>query len=290
MSEQVVITNGELTARIDPLGAELVSLTDATGAEWMTDADPAFWTGHAPLLFPIVGRLNGDVLRAGGREYPMSQYGFARKSMWSVVGAGADAVTFRLGDSGQTRVQFPYAFDLAVLYAIEGATLSTVVRVCNPGDQPLPFSFGFHPAFAWPLPGGCDKTGHSITFDQPEPQDIRRLDADGLLATRESTPIDGRTLPLDPGLFAADALIWDHLASRRLEYRSRAGPWLEAEFDLPQLGIWQKPGANFICIEPWAGHADPAGFAGEFADKPGIVPLPPGSERSFRMDVTLHHR
>lgn len=289
MSQQVVITSGDLTARIDPLGAELVSLTDSAGAEWMTDADPAFWTGHAPLLFPIVGRLNGDVLRVDGQEYPMNQHGFARKSLWEVVGAGADAVTFRLGDSGATRAQYPFAFDLAVLYALEGATLSTVVRVGNPGDVPLPFSIGFHPAFAWPLPGGGAKAGHTITFDQAEPQDTRRLDTGGLLATSEPTPIRERSLALGPALFAADALIWDHLASRRLEYCSPAGPWLEMAFDLPQLGIWQKPGANFICIEPWAGHADPAGFAGEFVSKPGIVVLAPGEERSFRMDVTLHH-
>jgi galactose mutarotase-like enzyme len=289
MSQPVVITSGDLTARIDPLGAELVSLTDASGAEWMTDADPAFWTGHAPLLFPIVGRLAGDVLRVDGQEFPMNQHGFARKSMWEVVGAGADGVTFRLGDSGQTRAQYPFAFDLAVLYSLEGLTLSTVVRVNNPGDQPLPFSIGFHPAFAWPLPGGGDKAGHAITFDRPEPQDIRRLDSKGLLATSEPTPIRDRTLALDPALFAADALIWDHLASRRLEYRSPQGPWLEVAFDLPQLGIWQKPGANFICIEPWQGHADPAGYTGEFAAKPGIVSLAPDEERSFRMDVTVHH-
>jgi galactose mutarotase-like enzyme len=109
-----------------------------------------------------------------------------------------------------------------------------------------------------------------------------------MLAGSEPTPIRERSLPLDPALFAADALIWDQLASRRLVYRSPAGPWLEVTFDLPQMGIWQKPGANFICIEPWAGHADPAGFSGEFADKPGIVSLAPGEERSFRMDVCVH--
>jgi galactose mutarotase-like enzyme len=289
MSEPVVITNGDLTARIDPLGAELVSLTDAAGAEWLTDADPAFWTGHAPLLFPIVGRLAGDTLRVDGREYAMRQHGFARRMRWDVVGAGRDAVTFRLSDTAETRDRYPFAFALAVLYAVEGTTLSTIVRVSNPGDGPLPFAFGFHPAFAWPLPGGGDKAGHAVTFEYEEPQAIRRLDTGGLLATSEPTPLEGRRLPLDPALFAANALIWDQLASRRLEYRSPDGPWLEVTSDLPQLGIWQKAGANFICIEPWAGHADPAGYSGEFTAKPGIVTLLPGEERSFRMDVTLHH-
>lgn len=288
MSAPVVITSGDLTARIAPLGAELLSLTDRAGREYMTDADPAFWAGHAPLLFPIVGRLNGDSLRVDGRDYPMRQHGFARRLVWEIVGAGEDAVTFRRTDTAETRAQYPFAFDLAVLYALEENRLSTVVRVSNTGDAPLPFSFGFHPAFAWPLPGGGDKAGHSITFDQPEPQDIRRLNGDGLIAHHAPTPVAGRTLALDEALFAEDALIWDHLASRRLEYRSPEGPWLEVAFDLPMLGIWQKPGAKFICIEPWQGLADPAGFDGEFAAKPGIILLAPGAEARLTMDVTVH--
>jgi galactose mutarotase-like enzyme len=288
MSAPVVITSGDLTARIAPLGAELLSLQDSAGREYMTDANPAFWAGHAPLLFPIVGRLRGDGLRVDGREFPMRQHGFARRMVWEIVGAGDDAVTFHLADTDETRAQYPFAFDLAVLYAVEDSRLSTVVRVGNPGDVALPFSFGFHPAFAWPLPEGGDKAGHSITFDQSESQDIRRLDGDGLLAGHEATPVRERTLALDPALFAADALIWDRLASRRMEYRAANGPWLEVAFDLPQLGIWQKPGANFLCIEPWAGHADPAGFDGEFADKPGVILLAPGEEKRLTMDVTVH--
>lgn len=290
MSEQVRIANGGLTASFSTLGAELLSLQDSAGREFMTDADPAFWTSHAPLLFPIVGRLAGDTLRVDGTEYEMKQHGFARKSEWDVVGAGEDAVTFRLRDSEATRAAYPFAFDLAVLYSLEGNTLTTVVRVSNKGDADLPFSFGFHPAFAWPLPDGGAKSDHVIEFAQPEPAAIRRLDVNGLLATSEASPVEGRILPLRQEQFEADAMIWDDLASRSLTFRGRAGgPSLEIAFpDLPQLGIWQKPGANFICIEPWVGHADPAGFSGEFAEKPGILLLAPGAEHSLRMDVTVN--
>lgn len=288
MSSSVVITSADLSARIAPLGAEILSLQDAQGREYMTDADPAFWSGHAPLLFPIVGRLKGDHLRVAGSQYPMRQHGFARKMAWNLTEAGDRAVTFQLTDNAETRAQYPFAFNLSVLYRLESNRLSTVVRVSNPDTVLLPFSFGFHPAFAWPLPDGGDKAGHRIVFDQPEPQDIRRLDGDGLLATHEPTPIADRTLVLDPALFDADALIWEHLASRHLAYRSPSGPWLEIAFDVPQLGIWQKPGAKFICIEPWLGHADPAGIDSEFAAKPGIILLAPGEERRLTMDVTVH--
>ena len=287
MSEPVVITSGQLTARIDPLGAELLSLTDSDGRELMTNADPAFWGGHAPLLFPIIGRLNGDVLRLGGQEYPMNQHGFARKSMWEVVGAGADAVTFRLGDSGATRAQYPFAFELAVLYAIDDATLSIAVRVSNLGDVPLPMSFGFHPAFAWPLPYGQPREDHRIVFGADEPGQLAQL-ADGLIAGAKPSPLAGRTLALTDALFADDALIWSPVTSQSVRYGAADGPQLLIEFpDTPHLGIWTKPGAAFVCIEPWHGHADPAGFTGDFHDKPGITAIAPDAEWRCRMDVTL---
>lgn len=286
--DPVAISNGNLAAQIDPFGAELLSLKDSRGREYMTDADPAFWTGHAPLLFPIVGRLNGDVLRVDGREYSMRQHGFARRMAWEIVEQDLDAVRFRLSDTPETRQQYPFAFDLTVRYGLAGNRLSIVACVRNPGDRPLPFSFGFHPAFAWPLPGGGDKGEHQIIFDEAEPQDVRRLDKDGMLAIREQTPIDGRSLSLTPGLFEADALIWDELKSRRVTYRSVDGPSLEIHFNLPHLGIWQKPGANFICIEPWAGLADMPGFAGEFTEKCWLNVLEPGDEAEFAMDVTIH--
>jgi galactose mutarotase-like enzyme len=71
MTDLVTISAGGLTARIAPLGAELCSLTDADGREWMTDADPAFWTGHAPLLFPIVGALAEGTLRDGEQAHAL---------------------------------------------------------------------------------------------------------------------------------------------------------------------------------------------------------------------------
>jgi len=287
MSQPVVIASGDLTARIDPLGAELLSLTDAAGRELMTDADPAFWGGHAPLLFPIVGRLNGDVLRLDGREYPMKQHGFARRLPWEVVGAGADAVTFRLRDTPDTRAVYPFAFDLAVLYSLDEATLSIVVRVSNTGDVPMPTSFGFHPAFAWPLPYGKPREDHRIVFGADEPGPLVQL-ADGLIKGEQPSPMAGRNLPLTDELFAGDALIWSPVTSQAVRYGASDGPQLLIEFpETPHLGIWTKPGAAFVCIEPWHGHADPAGFAGDFRDKPGIVTIAPGEEWRCRMDVTL---
>ncbi|MDC8753796.1 aldose 1-epimerase family protein [Erythrobacter sp. sf7] len=286
----VAISNGNLSALIDPLGAELVSLQDCRGREYMTDADPAFWSGHAPLLFPIVGRLNDDVLRVDGLEYRMQQHGFARRMLWSEIETQRNAVTFRLSDTAATRVRYPFTFELTARYSLEATRLRATIKVRNPGRQPLPFSFGFHPAFAWPLPDAGEKEMHSITFEGAEASHICRLDADGLLAVQEETPLKNGRLPLHSALFTGGALIWDRLQSRRLKYSGSNGPWLEILFDLPQLGIWQKPGANFICIEPWSGLADTAEFADDLARKRGIILLPPGDEANFTMEVIVHER
>lgn len=290
MTDFVEIASEGLTARINPFGAELSSLTDAAGREYMTDADPAFWTGRAPLLFPIVGALVEDTLRVDGRAYRMPKHGFARRSAFRLTEQSAHRAVFRLEDSAETRASYPFAFALDMAFTLSGMTLAMEATIHNTGDAPLPFSFGYHPAFAWPLPGGADKAAHRVVFEHEEPQPIRQIEkATGLMQPEGvSSPVKGRELALDPELFRADALIWTELHSRRLAYGAEGGAWLDVAFpDTPMLGIWQVPGARYICIEPWQGHADPAGYSGEFRDKPGVVILPEGAGRSFRMDVTI---
>lgn len=290
MTDFVAIASEGLTARINPFGAELSSLTDAVGREYMTDADPAFWTGRAPLLFPIVGALTEDKLHVDGQAYAMPKHGFARRSAFTLIEQRAHRAVFRLEDSAETRASYPFAFTLDMAFMLSGMTLQMVATIHNTGDAPLPFSFGYHPAFAWPLPGGADKAAHRIVFEQEEPQPIRQIEkASGLMrAEGIPTPLHGRELVLDADLFGADALIWSDLNSRSLSYGAKGGAWLDIDFpDTPMLGIWQVPGARYICIEPWQGHADPVGYTGEFRDKPGVVVLPQSASRSFRMDVTI---
>ncbi len=288
-ADLVTITDGALTARINPLGAELWSLTDAQGREYMTDADPAFWTGHAPLLFPIVGALNGGTYRLGSRKYALPKHGFARTSRFDVTEQASDRVNFRLRDSEESRPSYPFAFVLDVAFALSGQTLVVAATVSNADGDPLPFSFGFHPAFAWPLPDGGAKDAHRIVFERDEPEPIRRLDPARamLLPDPRPSPVKGNVLLPDASMFEEDALIWKRLNSRALSFEGD-GPSLGIAFpDFPNLGVWQKPGARFLAIEPWHGFNDPQGFAGDFRDKPGIMQLPPGVERTFRMDVTV---
>ena len=284
------IASDALSATIHPLGAELTGLRDGQGRSLMTDADPRWWTGHAPLLFPFVGRSRGDVYRLDGGDYPMPQHGFARRSLFTLVEQGDDSVLFRLEADADSRAAYPFDFRLDMGFAVEGATLHMTATVSNRGEAAMPFSFGYHPAFAWPLPYGGAVADHRIVFERPEPAPIRMVGAEPGLIARESTPspVDGDTLTPTHAMFDGDALIWDNLASRSLTWGVPGQPRLKIAFpDTPWLGLWQKPGAHYLCVEPWAGMADLVGFDGDVWAKQGIMALLPGDARSFRMDVSL---
>lgn len=290
MNEGIAISSGELTATISPLGAELVSLQDPAGREYMSEGDPRWWRGRAPVLFPIVGALNGDRYRLDGQEYALAKHGFARKSLFVCEEHEPhESTRLALHDDAVTRESFPFAFRLELFHRIWGATLTTTATVTNRDSRPMPFSFGFHPAFAWPLPGSAAKEDHRVYFESAEPQPIRRLNANGqLLGNAFPSPVFGDTLAPDARLFEADALIWDRLESRACSFGAPGGASVALEWDnCPMLGIWQKPGAPFLCIEPWQGLADPQGFAGDFRAKPGVVELAPGDEARFTLAITV---
>lgn len=284
----IEIGSSDLRASIDPLGAELSSLRDAQGREYMTDADPAFWTGRAPILFPIVGRLNDDLLWLDGESYRLEKHGFARRSIFDPVDVTPTGALFRTTDSVESREAYPFHFLLELGFAIDGATLTMTAKIGNGGDVPMPFSFGWHPAFAWPLPGGGAREAHRITFEKPEPAMLRGLSPEGLVAEDRPSPVHGDTLMLADALFERDALIWEPVESRRLRYGGSTGPQLDIDFpDTERLGIWTKPGAKFVCIEPWHGIADRVGYADDFAARPGMLSLPPGEQFQAVIRVTL---
>jgi len=283
------IANAHLSATIAHHGAELVSLRAADGRELMTDADPAFWPKHAPVLFPVVGVTNGGVIRVDGAEYPMPKHGFARDLAFDLVEADADHAVFALSDSAATRAHYPFAFRLELAFCVVDATLHIDARVVNPADTELLASFGFHPAFAWPLPGGAPRADHRIAFAADEPDALRTIAPDGTIAleTRPS-PITDRTLHLADDLFVPDALVWDRIRSSSVTYGAATAPHLRIDFpDTPSLGIWTKPGAHFVCVEPWHGIADPSGYTGEYRDKPGVFTVAPGEVKHIAMRVTL---
>ncbi|WP_404710746.1 aldose 1-epimerase family protein [Sphingomonas sp. MMS24-J13] len=285
----VSIAGASLSAEINPLGAELHSLRDGEGRDLLWDGDPAFWTGRAPILFPVVGAVAGGVIRVDGRGYPMAKHGFARRKTWTLVEHDAAAATFRLLPDEETRSAYPFDFRLELRFVIDDKGLSLSATLTNPGQAPLPASFGFHPALRWPLPGGAPRDRHIVRFAEPEPDPIRRIDRDGLLRPApEPSPVEGRAILVRDAMFEDDAMIFDSLSSRALSFGAAGGTILDIAFpNMPFLGIWTKPGAPYLCIEPWHGIADPEDFAGEYRDKPGVIEVAPGRDHIFAMRIDI---
>jgi galactose mutarotase-like enzyme len=278
-----------MTVEINPFGAQLSTLRDSAGRDLLWNGDPSVWNGRAPLLFPIVGALAGGTYRVGSISYSLPRHGFARGRRFALVDSTATRAIFRLQSDVATLEMYPFRFQLDVSFEVTDATLSIVSRVRNLGTGDLLASFGYHPAFRWPLPYGHARSVHFIEFSRDEPAPIRRLNDAGLLAPqRRATPIAQRRLALDDSLFREDAIIFDEIQSRSVTYRAEDGPAIRVSYpDSPYLGIWSKPEAPFVCIEPWHGMADPDGFAGEFAAKPGVFTVTEGSERPITMEITL---
>ncbi|MBR0933746.1 aldose 1-epimerase family protein [Bradyrhizobium jicamae] len=279
---------GEIAATISARGAELTSLKAASGAELLWQAGPQ-WPRHAPLLFPIVGKLTNDALRHGGNTYPMTQHGFARDRRFEWLEQGPRSCKLVLSDDAETRARYPFAFRLEVTYTLEGADLDVAFDITNTGDGTLPASLGGHPAFNWPLLPELRKEDYALTFAKDEPAPIRRL-AGGLMRSQvEPTPVKGNALALSEHLFDDDAMILDQLASASVRFAADRGPAIEVSWrGFRELGIWSKPGgAPFLCIEPWRGFASPVEFDGEFADKPGLMHIAPGARKSLGYHIRV---
>ena len=288
MQRTLTIASAGLRAEISDRGAELVRLQDEAGRDLLWDGDPAFWTGHAPLLFPIVGEVKDGHIKVDGKAYPMGRHGFARASTFTLMSEEAERCVFRLTADEKTRKHYPFDFVLDVTFTVRGAQLSIEATLVNPGAGALPASFGFHPALRWPLPYGGARENHEVRFERPEPEPLRQLDANLMIPALRPTPVVGDRLGLRDDLFTNDALIFDQIRSTWARYGTPEGRGIRVDFPgMPYLGIWSKPGAGFACVEPWHGLASETDFDAEFTDKRGIVRIEPGSSARFAVKFTL---
>ena len=282
-----------LSASIDPLGAQLMSLRTARGDELLWQGDPAFWPDRAPILFPVIGPMPGGVIHHDGGSYPMPAHGFAKEREFTVKGYMRNRAVFDLSADDETRRHYPFEFGLRVAFDLTPDSLTVTIAVTNEDTVAMPADVGFHPGFNRPLAASADSANMVIAFDEQEPAPVRRGVDDPIFLTEDehATPVEGCVLRLRDELFTDNAIVFDRIVSHGLVYRSAepsVGPRLRVEFpDSPYLAIWSRPGAPFVAIEPWQGLPSPVGYTGDLADKPGIATLAPGETRSWRLRVII---
>jgi galactose mutarotase-like enzyme len=278
-----VISNAALTVEIAAQGAEIQSIRDADGLEYIWQGDPAYWSRRAINLFPYVGRLTERRYTYRGQSYGMDIHGFLKDSEMAVVSRAGDRITFELRDSEETRKAYPFAFVLRAEYTLRGSRLEIAFRVNNSGSDTMYFGIGGHPGFRVPMEAGRKFEDYCIEFGSPcnpvrvgMSDDCFVTDADSALSLE-----DGRRLPLSHALFDDDAVILKEM-DRRVTLKCRdGGKAVAVDFPgMPYLGLWHKPhsDAPYVCIEPWVSLPARKGVVEDLSTAPGLVALPPGEE------------
>ena len=291
-----ILSNGTLSVEVSGHGAELCSIRK-NGIEYLWQADPEYWKRHSPVLFPIVGSLWNGVYRYGGKEYAMSQHGFARDMDFSLTGKSANDVWYRLEADEATLKKFPFRFVLEIGYRLEDNKIHVLWRVHNADSKTMYYQIGAHPAFYYPdfspsaeLKGyfSFAKAGASVCNDLEYILIKEKGCADPAAVYRRR--LEEGKLPIDTHIFDKDALILENGTVNRVTLHAPSGkPWLSLAFDAPEVGLWSPPFRNapFVCIEPWYGRCDRADFTGEISERDWIQSLEAGetSEKSYTIEI-----
>ena len=273
------IENDKLVLGVKEFGCEIASIkSKATGYEFMWQGNPEIWGGQAPILFPIVGRLIDDKYTFNGKEYEMPKHGFARKMPWEFLGADGNSMSFRLSDTAETREIYPFEFDLTVTYTLEDSILTVSHDIKNKGENTMYFSIGAHPAFNCAI-------GDVLTFDENETLYTEKIDLIKSLRLPDKTLVlDGeKDIVVTKDVFNEDALILSDIKSENITLNIAEGD-RKILFNLggaPYLGIWAKPGAPYVCIEPWYGVNDSQVKKDDFSEKDAINPVDAGNTFNF---------
>ena len=286
--KETTISNSELSIKVKAHGAELSSII-YNGKEYLWQADPAFWSRHSPVLFPIVGAVWDGIYKVEGEEYSLSQHGFARDMEFGLLSAADNEIWYRLCSNDDSKKKYPYDFQLNIGYKLEGRKIHVMWEVHNPSESNMYFQIGAHPAFYL---SGEEKDGNKgfFGFDNTDNLQITLIKKKGCADTSKHYNAElnaDRLMPITADTFTKDALIFEnHQLKDVTLYDSMKNPYLNVSFDAPLVGLWApKPTSPFVCIEPWYGRCDSANYNGEFKDKEWIQTL--SAKETFKGGYTI---
>ena len=293
----VTLKNEFLTVLIEDKGAQLCSVRNAAGTEYIWTADPAVWNRHAPLLFPVIGRLQGGEYTVHGRTYHISSHGFARDSVFTVAEATDTRAVFTLTHSEETKAVYPFSFLLTVVYELDGCQLKKHFTVENLDQQVMYYELGGHDGFT--APHAPDQTMDDCAILLPGYDDgftPYGMDEACMITPKgDKLPFPGGRIPLKPMTHGLDTFIVDSPTSAKAILVDRDNkPLVTLHFpDFPYLGMWTMHmeggiDTNYVCIEPWSTLPDTTFVGRDLSEKAGIRALQP-SERENLSYTTIFH-
>ena len=275
------IENELLLVEIESFGAELQRMcAKKDNHEYIWTGDPTIWKGRAPVLFPIVGVLAQNMYLYKNKKYTMKKHGFARDTEFELATQNENVLELFFSDCEKTFEIFPFHFRFNVRFALEGAKLTVSHTVTNTGLEEMWFSLGAHPAFR------CD-LGDKLVFEKEDTIGAFRLENNLLTEKKEPFTEQTDTWYIKADSFDKDAVILEDFPSKTVMLERQEGHNIQFDFNAPYLGIWAKPGAPYVCLEPWFGLDDTPTHNGDFTQKKGIERLDAGKSLTLTYVVEV---
>jgi len=278
---------------ISPLSAELMSIQDNSGTEYLWQGDPNYWDRRAINLFPYIGRLTNESYYYDNKLYKMRIHGFLWETEMMVESASENSVCFFLSDNEITREIYPFPFNLRVKYNLSGYKTNITYEVINTGDKRMFFGIGGHPGFRLPIESGLDFEDYYLEFNEKcDPVLVGMTDLCFLNGKDTEFPFqEGKILPLCHELFDNDAIILRNTCREVMLKSSKGRKGVTVSFpDMPYIGFWHNPktDAPFVCIEPWTSLPSRDGIVEDIATQPCLIGLQPGNCYANSWSIEVH--
>lgn len=255
------IENDEFICQIESIGAEIRSLKNkSTNEEFIWQIDSKVWGSSSPVLFPAIGNIKESKVILDHREYRMTKHGIIRNNEDLIFSRISDSkCSFRLDHSELTKRKYPYDFVFEVSYELAGKKLIMTYDILNNDKRDMYFSCGGHTAYSLPLEEGLQISDYVVEFPRNSPLLAETLGDSGLLSYvhRKFDLVDS-CLEINETLFSEDALIFADVDFDWVRLRKKnEDKGVVIRFSgYPNLALWSKPGADYICVEPWLGLPD----------------------------------
>lgn len=290
----ITLQHNGYVANIESLGAELKSFKDPNQKEYLWNSDPAFWGSCSPLLFPNVGNIRNNSTIINGTSYPMPKHGFCRTAPFQVLEQSEHKVVFSYEDNADTKLVYPFSFEIRLTYELLDGKISLVYDVFNRDSLEMYYHIGAHPAFSCPLEESESFSDYVIRFEQSETCDSPVYDSPkGCVSTTKKVQhlLNSNEVKLDYDKFIDDALIFEHLNSRSVQIvNPKTEKGIQVDYpDFVTVAFWTPPSldAPFICVEPWNGAAIYADEDDIFKNKRDIQTLQPKESKSYSLTISI---
>lgn len=290
--ERTKLSNEMISIEVFNIGAELIELkNNATNLNYLWNGNKLFWGSSSPLLFPIVGSINDTTLRFKGKLYKLGNHGFARKSYFKLISKTKKSLKYLLTSNEETLRQYPYHFELYLIYTIHENEVNIKYIVKNIDKKKMYFQIGAHPGFNCPINCQLSFSDYYLTFNKEETSKRLFFNTENkIISDKEDIGLNNsKILPLKHNDFYEGAQIYKDIKSNILTLQSDLDEAYVklTSYNLPNLILWQTKDAPFICIEPVNGMADTDEYTGSFIKKRPMISLLPDEEYLASLKIEI---